>query len=591
MAAYALEGPRWGSGPAGTGATISWALDGTVPSPFLSQIKAAFATWSSYANLTFQQVVSTASANIGFSNSYIDGLNNVLGQAAYRYSGQSFTSAKVTFDSGEGWRTVGSEIRSNSGVNLYIVALHEIGHAVGLDHYNEAPALMNAYLSSSLNKLEASDIAGIQALYGTPTQTLGLPAPVAKSDGYAALVGQTLSSLGTGVLANDSVPNGAALSVTAVNSAAGNVGKAVLGSYGTLTLNATGAFSYTPGSLVGASTGSHLVDHFTYTTTANGLTATASLDITLDRLPVVAASSAILVKGLGANLTVDASRGVLAGAVDPDGDKLVVNSFGPIGTPAGQSVAGQYGTLTLKADGSYSYALTGHGPTAAQANDVFTFRVWDGHGGLTSANLDITIASAAVANASRFGSFVHDATGVGGKIYALYDGILGRPADPLGLAAWTNAVDHGLSVKDVARQFLGSPEGQARAGALDNAAFVEQLYSSTLHRHSEPAGLASWTAALAQGVERSDVAVSFALSPEHLANLKATFSAGVFVPDASAASAARLYHGVLGRAPDAAGLVAATSAIEAGTPVAALAQQFLASPEAQAKFAGIWPAP
>ena len=63
------------------------------------------------------------------------------------------------------------------GIDLVTVAAHEIGHALGLDH---APAeecshattgdvaLMCAFYSGPQRFLGSDDVAGIQALYGTP---------------------------------------------------------------------------------------------------------------------------------------------------------------------------------------------------------------------------------------------------------------------------------------------------------------------------------------------------------------------------------------------------------------------------------------
>jgi hypothetical protein len=383
MAAYVLEGPRWGTGVAGTGGgTVSWAADSSVPATFVSDIKAAFADWSAHASISFQQIDSAAGAQIRFSSSYIDGLNNVLGHTDYTYSGQSFISANVTFDNSEGWHTSGSQIVSSGGVDVFVLALHEIGHALGLGHYDSTPTVMNAYLSLSVTDLSASDISGIQALYGAP-----------------------------------------------------------------MTTEVVSTTSATP----------------------------------------------------------------------------------TIGTTMGSAASGT----------------------------------------------------------NVFGTFAHDAASRGSEIYALYDALLGRAPDPLGMEGWANALNHGLSVRDMTQAFLASPEGQARAGALDNAAFVEQLYGSTLHRHSDAAGLQGWTNTLAQGASRADVALGFALSPEHLANIQGALDTGVFVPDANAAAAARLYYGILDRAPDAAGLAGWTSAVQQGTSLTSIAQQFLASPEAQAKFAGV----
>ncbi|KQQ25958.1 hypothetical protein ASF58_13615 [Methylobacterium sp. Leaf125] len=171
MGDYALEGPRWGTGAAGTsGGTVTWAVDGTIPTSFVSLLQAAFATWAAAANIAFQQVATTASAQIDVTLGGIDGLGNTLGYAHYTYSGQRMQSVEITFDSGEGWHAVsGGRVVSTQNVDLSLVALHEIGHALGLDHYNTKPEVMNAVLNTSIKTLAAGDLAGIQALYGAPS--------------------------------------------------------------------------------------------------------------------------------------------------------------------------------------------------------------------------------------------------------------------------------------------------------------------------------------------------------------------------------------------------------------------------------------
>jgi hypothetical protein len=195
MGDYALEGPRWGTGAAGTGGgTVTWAVDSTIPTGFVSLIQAAFATWAAAANIAFQQVAATASAQIDFTLGGIDGLGNTLGYANYSYSGQRMQSVAVTFDSGEGWHAVsGGRVVSTQNVDLSLVALHEIGHALGLDHYNTKPEVMNAILNTGIKTLAAGDIAGIQALYGAPPAQSApvvaaaavLAAPVVQADATA----------------------------------------------------------------------------------------------------------------------------------------------------------------------------------------------------------------------------------------------------------------------------------------------------------------------------------------------------------------------------------------------------------------------
>ena len=60
----------------------------------------------------------------------------------------------------------------------------------------------------------------------------------------------------------------------------------------------------------------------------------------------------------------------------------------------GHSVQGQYGSVTLNADGSYSYtANSGSLPSQIVPQDVFNYSVSDGHGGTSSSTLTITVLS------------------------------------------------------------------------------------------------------------------------------------------------------------------------------------------------------
>ena len=148
-------------------------------------------------------VASVANAQIDFSDTYIDGLSGTLGQAQYFYYGQRLAEAEITFDVGEGWHTSGSRIVSDSGADRYIVALHEIGHAIGIGHYNESAAVMNAVLSRSVTDLTASDIGPAQALYGVRASATVPAAPLSSPPvEVAAIVPQ---ASGNGSDGNDAV--------------------------------------------------------------------------------------------------------------------------------------------------------------------------------------------------------------------------------------------------------------------------------------------------------------------------------------------------------------------------------------------------
>lgn len=87
--------------------------------------------------------------------------------------------------------------------------------------------------------------------------------------------------------------------------------------------------------------------------------------------------------------------------IDPDGDAVQVSglSFGDTqaepGTQGGQScwtVQGQYGTLLLRADGSYVYTLDPD-HQGATGSETFAVSVADGYGGTAGSQLTITLAA------------------------------------------------------------------------------------------------------------------------------------------------------------------------------------------------------
>ena len=158
---FSLEGAKWGSPELGTaGGIVTWAVDNSISQVEMQSINAAFAEWSEIANIQFQQVSSTADSDIDFSNSALDGAGNVLGVTGFSYSGGQLKSADIQFDSGD----------NLSGSEFSLVAIHEIGHAIGLGHFNDDPAVMNSTANFDLTGLAQSDIDGVLALYGaSPT--------------------------------------------------------------------------------------------------------------------------------------------------------------------------------------------------------------------------------------------------------------------------------------------------------------------------------------------------------------------------------------------------------------------------------------
>jgi hypothetical protein len=191
---YAFEGPKWAS------KTITWsfanstyAQDAATPysspvgSAYQGLVQQAVQRWAAVSGLTFVQQADSAdpsqAANIriGFAD-----LNTpssyVVGYTSYHYTTSSTGTstfspdtvlrledpAKDALVAGAG----GSLTYQGFSTTFYQTVLHEFGHALGLGHSTDVSAVMYPTLGAADLDLDANDIAGIQALYGTsPTTT------------------------------------------------------------------------------------------------------------------------------------------------------------------------------------------------------------------------------------------------------------------------------------------------------------------------------------------------------------------------------------------------------------------------------------
>lgn len=139
-----------------------------------SQIRAAVSTalgyWAAVTPLTFTEVANSANPEIRISfvtgnhgdGSPFDGAGKVLAHAFFPPPNGGDIAGDSHFDDAESW-TVNLP---PSGIDLYTVAAHEFGHALGLNHSSVNGALMYPYYGGAHRFLHADDIAGIQSIYG-----------------------------------------------------------------------------------------------------------------------------------------------------------------------------------------------------------------------------------------------------------------------------------------------------------------------------------------------------------------------------------------------------------------------------------------
>ncbi|MBI3473450.1 MAG: matrixin family metalloprotease, partial [Candidatus Solibacter usitatus] len=154
-----------------------------------SEIVRALTEWTRYGNLSF----SPGAAPNDLRSFYIyfargdhgdgfpfDGPGGILAHGFYPAPPNPESIAgDMHFDLDETWTA------SPSGIDVFSVALHEAGHALGLAHSDNPQAVMYAYYRY-VTTLHADDIAGIQDLYGAAITQAPSPVSVTPSSGSGA---------------------------------------------------------------------------------------------------------------------------------------------------------------------------------------------------------------------------------------------------------------------------------------------------------------------------------------------------------------------------------------------------------------------
>lgn len=154
--------------------TLTYAI--TLNTPDISAVDArlavsrAFATWSAEVGIDFVEVGPSNNPNFTLGwyagahgdGSSFDGAGNVLAHAFYPPTCGGQHAGKLHFDDDERWATA-----AGAGVfDTQTVALHEIGHLLGLEHSTVAGSVMFPSYRGQRRALAQDDMDGARALYG-----------------------------------------------------------------------------------------------------------------------------------------------------------------------------------------------------------------------------------------------------------------------------------------------------------------------------------------------------------------------------------------------------------------------------------------
>ncbi len=136
----------------------------------------AFQHWSAVSALQFREVADSEESEISIAfhrGSHGDGNpfdnlggpdSNTLAHAFFPPPNGGRWAGALHFDEFELWK----DRAGGAGARLYTVALHEIGHLLGLAHSRDRSAIMFPYYGEDRDELEPDDVAAIQSLYGAP---------------------------------------------------------------------------------------------------------------------------------------------------------------------------------------------------------------------------------------------------------------------------------------------------------------------------------------------------------------------------------------------------------------------------------------
>lgn len=130
------------------------------------------------------------------------------------------------------------------------------------------------------------------------------------------------------------------------------------------------------------------------------------------------------------------------------------------------------------------------------------------------------------------GALALDLDGTAAQAYRLYAAAFNRQPDVAGLGYWIAQMDKGMSLVDVTTAFTQNDEFTKMYGATRSPeSFLDTLYRNVLHRAPDQDGVDFWAKAMHAGVSEGDVLARVSESPENQAQVTGQIEHGIaFTP-------------------------------------------------------------
>jgi hypothetical protein len=162
-----------GTSVGGTDSNLNARMDARFSrSVWQEQFRKAAALWASVSGVDLVEVPDNGAAlgstgyqqgDPRFGDIRIAGFAQSADRLAFAFAPPPFNggtlAGDVVMNTAQAWQV-------NSTYDLFTVAVHEFGHALGLDHSTVTPAVQFAYYNGTKSSLTTDDTSGIRAVYG-----------------------------------------------------------------------------------------------------------------------------------------------------------------------------------------------------------------------------------------------------------------------------------------------------------------------------------------------------------------------------------------------------------------------------------------